>query len=104
MLVKLHSDIKELARQMNYVATVVQSLQPAIDDTDLQLPHGVSIPMNSVDDMEAMEAALDDMQFRKRLVGNCIQLWLARFIAGLLGIAYEILSSYFSVLKKCYSK
>jgi hypothetical protein len=57
----MHNDLKELTRQMNRVTTVVQSLQPDVEDTELQLPGGVNIPMALVDDMETMETAVAKM-------------------------------------------
>jgi hypothetical protein len=50
---------------MNHIITVLQSLKRDNEDIDLQLPDGINIPMTSVDDMQATEAALADKQFRK---------------------------------------
>lgn len=65
MLVGMQNDIQELTRQMNHIITVLQSLKRDNEDIDLQLPDGINIPMTSVDDMQATEAALADKQFRK---------------------------------------
>lgn len=65
MLVRMQNDIQELTCQMNHIITVLQSLKRDNEDIDLQLPDGINIPMTSVDDMQATEAALADKQFRK---------------------------------------
>jgi hypothetical protein len=68
MLVRMQNDIKELTRQTNHVITVLQSFKSDDQYNNLQLSDGINIPMISVDDMEAMEAALADKQFQKNLV------------------------------------
>jgi hypothetical protein len=48
---------------------VLQSREHEVtDDSDVMLAGGPQLPMSSTDHIEAMETALDDVEYRKRLV------------------------------------
>lgn len=61
--------MKNLTDRINDVSASVRSLVDGeIEDTDLQLPDGLVLPMSSLAHMDLMAASLDDDFFRKRLV------------------------------------
>ncbi len=82
MLVKMRGEIKELKQQQNHNTALLQSMQQDnIDDYDLVLPNGIQLPISTDEEMEAMEVALDDNDFRRRLVSYCyILLVILRFL------------------------
>lgn len=73
ILAKLRSDMKNLADQINDVSVSVRHLVDGeLEDIDLQLPDGLSLPMSSLAHMHLMQVSLDDDTFRKNLVRSII--------------------------------
>ena len=70
MLVNLHQDVREVKQQLSQTASMLQELQGdrRCDYENMDLPVGVHLPAESEDDIIAIEAALDDSDFRKQLV------------------------------------
>jgi len=67
MLVRLRSDIKELKQQLDNNTAILQSMTATDDDKELEIPSGVDLPVP----VRALEEALTEGPFRKRLVSTC---------------------------------
>ena len=68
LLVQMQHDMKELHQQQQKLAVVVSQLSAQDDQSELQLPVGLQLPLSSDDDIAAMETALEDATFRSSLV------------------------------------
>jgi len=69
ILAKIRSDMKNLTDRINDMCASVRSLVDGeLEDTDLELPDGLILPMSSMAHMDLMAASLDDATFRKRVV------------------------------------
>ena len=70
MLVKIRGDVKDVSDRLNHATTLLMTLTGDMHDKDedLRLPNDVQLPLQTVGDMDALEEALRDAQFRRRLV------------------------------------
>lgn len=69
MLAGVRTDLNELKNQTDRMSLLLQELLPeGNEDNELTLPGGLRLPLGSQDDIAAMETALEDGEFRKRLV------------------------------------
>ena len=71
MLVRLRSDIKELKQQLDNNTAILQSMTATDDDKELDIPSGVDLPVATDSHVRALEEALTEGPFRKRLVSTC---------------------------------
>lgn len=73
MLISLQGEMKELKKMVAFNTSMLQIREREItDDNDVTLAGGPQLPMSSSDHMEAMETALDDVEYRKRLVRKLV--------------------------------
>lgn len=69
MLVSMHSEIKDLKKHLDHNTSLLQCIQQdRTEDEDTTLADGPQLPMSTDEDIEAMEMALESMEYRKRLV------------------------------------
>jgi hypothetical protein len=70
MLVKMRGDVKDVSDRLDHATTLLTTLTGDVheQDEELHLPNDVQLPLQSVGDMDVLEEALKDAQFRRRLV------------------------------------
>jgi hypothetical protein len=82
MLISLEVEITELKKMVAFNTSMLQSRECEItDDSDVMLASGLQLPMSSTDHMEAMETALDDVEYRKRLVREFTKTFYIRWVS-----------------------
>ena len=67
----MRAEINELKQQLEHNTMILQGMQQgeSADNHELDMPENIELPMKSDNHMDAMENALQDGPFRKRLVG-----------------------------------
>jgi len=69
MLISIQTEMKNLKHQIDYNISVLQSMERGMnDDDDAILVDGPQLPLCTDDDVCAMELALDNTDYQKRLV------------------------------------
>jgi len=83
MLVSMHNEIKDLKKQLDHNTSLLQCIeQDRTEDDENMLADGPQLPLSTDEDIEAMETALENTEYRKRLVHelNCVFLCLIHYI------------------------
>jgi len=93
-LAKISCEVRELKQNVERMSAALH--RAGWDEDELVLPEGLILPMSTTAHMMAMEAALDDGIFSKRLVSN-YELYRSLSFSGLLltsGIAIGLFCSH----------